>query len=198
MVEWVWTARGSHLQGSTTLNPAAAALAEVGASGQRKSSCRFVQGPSQVALEDQVWSNGLRKDMFPKSDFILVFTSLDHERLLKVKTALVEKEGAETVTAKGKGRVLHLGGYLTLDEIPREIEDPRKATKEPKVTRADWNWKAAQIKLAVKEFLKQEMQWKPPVQKLLEKRLDAEVLLNADQNVKMKGDGLERLKKPTG
>ncbi|KAB5555031.1 hypothetical protein GE09DRAFT_147742 [Coniochaeta sp. 2T2.1] len=119
-------------------------------------------------------SNGLQKDIFKKYDFILVFTSLDHERMLKIKSALIEKEGVGAVTAKGKGRVLHLGSYLTLDGIPREIDDPRKTAKEPKVTRADWNWKTAQIKLAVKEFLKQEMQWKPPPQKVLGEKLDAE------------------------
>lgn len=125
-------------------------------------------------------SIGIKKDMFKKYDFIIVFTSQDHENVLRVKSALVEKEGAKEVTAKGKGRILHLGSYLTLDGIPREIEDPRSVGKEPRVTRADWNWKAAQIKLAVKEFLKQEMQWKQPPQKALEQRLDSLVLLKQD------------------
>jgi protein-tyrosine-phosphatase len=118
-------------------------------------------------------SNGIKKDIFKKYDFILVFTSLDHERMLRIKNALTEKEGAKEVTARGKGRILHLGSYLTLDGIPREIEDPRKTGKEPKVTRADWNWKAAQIKVAVKEFLKREMQWKQPPQKAAEAKLDS-------------------------
>lgn len=121
-------------------------------------------------------SNGIKKDIFKKYDFILVFTSRDHEKMLKIKSALIEKEGAKEVTAKCKGRILHLGSYLTLDGIPREIEDPRKISKESTVTRADWNWKAAQIKLAIKEFLKQEMQWKQPT----EQKLDNLVLLNQD------------------
>ena len=125
-------------------------------------------------------SNGLKKDIFKKYDFILVFTSRDHDNLLKVKSALIEKDGAKEVTARGKGRILHLGSYLTLDGIPREIEDPRKTCKEPKVSRADWNWKAAQIKVAIKEFLKQEMQWKQPPQKTWEAKLDTVVLLKQD------------------
>jgi len=72
-----------------------------------------------------------------------------------------------------------LGSYLTLDGIPREIDDPSKVSKAP-VTRADWNWKAAQIKLAIKEFLKQEMQWKQTPQNPSEQKLDTVVLLKQD------------------
>ena len=125
-------------------------------------------------------SNGIKKDIFKKYDFILVFASRDHDNLLKVRSALIEKEGPQEVTARGKGRILHLGSYLTLDGIPREIEDPRTAGKEPRVTRADWNWKAAQIKVAIKEFLKQEVQWKQPPQKAWEAKLDTVVLLKQD------------------
>ncbi|KAH8911243.1 hypothetical protein BR93DRAFT_324895 [Coniochaeta sp. PMI_546] len=124
-------------------------------------------------------SNGIKKDLFKLYDFVLVFSSRDHENMLKVKSALIERDGAKEVTAKGKGRILHLGSYLTLDGIPREIDDPCKSSKAP-VTRADWNWKAAQIKLAIKEFLKQEMQWKQPAQKASETRLDNVVLLKQD------------------
>lgn len=125
-------------------------------------------------------SNGVKKDVFKKYDFVLVFTSQDHENMLKIKSTLAEKEGAEQVTARGKGRVVHLGSYLTLDGIPREIDDPRKTGKELRVTRADWNWKAAQIKLAIKEFLKQEMQWRQPPQRASERQLDTVVLLKQD------------------
>jgi protein-tyrosine-phosphatase len=124
-------------------------------------------------------SNGIKKDLFKVYDFVLVFSSRDHESMLKVKSALIEKEGAKEMTEKGKGRILHLGSYLTLDGIPREIDDPSKVSKAP-VTRADWNWKAAQIKLAIKEFLKQEMQWKQPPQRASEKQLDTVVLLKQD------------------
>lgn len=68
---------------------------------------------------------------------------------------------------------------MTLDGIPREIDDPSKVSKAP-VTRADWNWKAAQIKLAIKEFLKQEMQWKQTPQNPSEQKLDTVVLLKQD------------------
>jgi protein-tyrosine-phosphatase len=122
-------------------------------------------------------SNGIHKDMFMKYDFILVFTSRDHESVLKIKSTLIEKEGAKEVTARGKGRVLHLGSYLTLDGIPREIADAKQAGGSSKATRADWNWKVAQIKVAIKEFLKQEMQWKQPPQKASEAKLDTVVLL---------------------
>lgn len=108
-------------------------------------------------------SIGTKKDIFKTYDLILVFTSREYENLLKLRSALIEKEGKEATTARGKGRVLHLGSYLTLDGIPREIGDPNwKAGKRVKATRDDWNWKASQIKLALKAFLIQEMKWKQP------------------------------------
>lgn len=115
-------------------------------------------------------SIGVKKDIFKTYDLILVFTTRELDNMLKLKTALIEKEGKDAVTAKGKGRVLHLGSYLTLDGIPREIDDPKTKGKDAKVSRDDWNWKVAQIKLAVKEFLKQEMKWKAPAVKAVEKR----------------------------
>ncbi|OIW28757.1 hypothetical protein CONLIGDRAFT_577951 [Coniochaeta ligniaria NRRL 30616] len=140
-------------------------------------------------------SNGIKKDMFKVYDFILVFSSRDHESMLKVKSALIEKDGAKEVTATGKGRILHLGSYLTLDGIPREIDDPSKTSKAP-VTRADWNWKAAQIKLAIKEFLKQEMQWKQPPQKAAERQLDTVVLLKQDAKWSQQPPKVEEKKVP--
>jgi protein-tyrosine-phosphatase len=133
-------------------------------------------------IQDQMLkkkSIGVKRSIFKTYDFILVFTSREHETLLKLKTALVEKDGKEA-TARGKGRILHLGSYLTLDGIPREIEDPKSTVgKDAKVSRADWNWKVAQIRLAFKEFLKQELQWKmPPPRESGKKASDFTVVVN--------------------
>lgn len=142
-------------------------------------------------------SVGIRKDIFKKYDFILVFTSRDHENMLKMRSALIEKDGQDEVTARGKGRILHLGSYLTLDGIPREIKDARNLGTESKVTRADWNWKTAQVKLAVKEFLKQEMQWKQPPQKAEDRKLDASVILHKhDATGKQPGGKVEEKMAP--
>jgi protein-tyrosine-phosphatase len=111
-------------------------------------------------------SRGLTKDMFTKYDYIIVFTNREHDNVIKLKEALVRAYG-RSATARGKGRVLHLGGFLTLDGMPREITTPDKALDGTQ-SRDNWNWKTSQIKTAIKQFLKSEMKWNMPSQKALQ------------------------------
>ncbi|KAK1765199.1 hypothetical protein QBC33DRAFT_544892 [Phialemonium atrogriseum] len=105
-------------------------------------------------------SRGLQKDVFKKYDYIMVFTGREHDNMIRLRKALVAKEG-KGITQKGKGRIVHLGRYLTLDGIPREIVDAPK-DKDGRDSRENWNWKVSQVKIAIKGFLKQEMRWKQP------------------------------------
>ncbi|KAK1752030.1 hypothetical protein QBC47DRAFT_306527 [Echria macrotheca] len=105
-------------------------------------------------------SRGLTKDMFRRYDFVIVFTSREHDNATKLKEALRKKYG-DAAVARGKGRVLHLGAYLGSVGAPTEIILTKKM-KEKNDTREEWNAKAAQIKTAIKGFLKSEMKWVAP------------------------------------
>ena len=121
--------------------------------------------PYKKEIQDQIStrkSRGLPKTIFRTYDYIIVFTSREHDNMIKLRKSLIEREGKE-IAPKGKGRVLHLGHYLTLDGIPREIVDAPK-NKDGSDSRENWNWKVSQLKTAIKGFLKQEMQWSQPPQ----------------------------------
>ena len=49
---------------------------------------------------------------------------------------------------KGKGRILHLGAYLSKDGKPVEILDAPKE-KDGSFSRSNWNTKTSQIKVSV-------------------------------------------------
>jgi protein-tyrosine-phosphatase len=102
-------------------------------------------------------SRGLGQDLFSKYDFILVFTGREYENLLRLKKALIEKNG-KTAAPKGKGRILHLGSYLSKDGKTIEIVDAPK-DKNGKDSRANWNKTVANIKMSIKLFLKRELGW---------------------------------------
>lgn len=105
-------------------------------------------------------SRGLKQDLFSKFDFILVFTGREYENLLRLKKALIEKNG-NAAAPKGKGRILHLGSYLSKDGKTVEILDAQK-DKDGKDIRANWNKTVANIKLSIKPFLKRELGWVQP------------------------------------
>jgi hypothetical protein len=105
-------------------------------------------------------SKGLQKSVFKDYEFIIVLTAREHDNMIALRKALIAKDG-NGAAQKGKGRVLHLGRYLTLDGIPREIIDPPK-NQDGTASRNNWNWKVSQIKTAIKGFLKQEMKWNQP------------------------------------
>lgn len=123
--------------------------------------------PYKKTIQDEISarrSRGLSRNVFKTYDYIIVFTSREHDNMIKLRKALIMRDGKE-VAPKGKGRVLHLGHYLTLDGIPREIVEAPK-NKDGIDSRDNWNWKVSQMKTAIKGFLKQEMRWTQPPQNI--------------------------------
>ncbi|KAL1842115.1 hypothetical protein VTJ49DRAFT_5994 [Mycothermus thermophilus] len=118
-------------------------------------------------------SRGLSRDIFSYYDFITVFTLREHDNMVRLKAALRKEEQSSglgsrpvsdsgTVWHGGKGRVIQLGMYLARKKGElREIWGPRDTT-DPVKEREQWNQKVSEIKVALKEFLRQEMEWTPP------------------------------------
>lgn len=102
-------------------------------------------------------SRGITKTIFKTYDYILVFTDREEDNFIRLRKLLINNNGKDTVTAKRKGKVLHLGRYLTSDGARREIVAPKNDSD-----REQWNAKVAQIKTATKAFLKGELGWKQP------------------------------------
>lgn len=70
--------------------------------------------PFKRTIRDEVTtrrSRGLKKDMFSRFDFIIVFTRREHDNMIKLKEAL----GKKAAGPRGKGRVLQLGTFLSND-----------------------------------------------------------------------------------
>jgi protein-tyrosine-phosphatase len=106
-------------------------------------------------------SKGIKKDIFSKFDYILVFTRRELINLLAMKTAFTSLS-ENAVGPDEKGKVIHLGQYLTLGKTV-EILDAKK-DKDGNFSRENWNRTVAQIKTAFKGFLKEELGWtKPPL-----------------------------------
>jgi protein-tyrosine-phosphatase len=105
-------------------------------------------------------SRGISQRIFSEFDFVLVFTGREDENLKRLKKALVEKNG-QGAAPKGKGRVLHLGAYLGGNGKTVEIVDAPK-NKDGTDSKENWNKTTAQIKLAIKMFLKRELDWVQP------------------------------------
>lgn len=104
-------------------------------------------------------SRGIGKTMFKYYDFVIAFTNREYDNLMRLRKALIAREGRHAVTRGGKGRIIHLGTYVSGAQKgrPREILAPSGDG-----TREEWNARVGQIKTAVKGFLKQEMGWKQP------------------------------------
>jgi len=109
---------------------------------------------------DKRRSRGVRRNIFAEFDYIIVFTAREHDNMIALRKALIAKDG-KAAAPKGKGRVIHLGRYLTMDGVPREIIDPPK-NQDGSDIRANWNFKISQIKMAIKGFLREETRWTAP------------------------------------
>jgi hypothetical protein len=101
-------------------------------------------------------SKGLRKDMFSKFDYVLVFTRREFINLLIVKTAFLPLS-ENTAKRDEKGKIVHLAQYLTVGKIV-EICDPKNG-KNGKLSRENWDSFVPQIKTAFRGFLKEELGW---------------------------------------
>ncbi|KAK4647323.1 uncharacterized protein QC761_124430 [Podospora bellae-mahoneyi] len=115
--------------------------------------------PFKNAIKSQISTRpsvGLTKDVFEKYDYIIVFTKREHDNMVKLKEAVTAM-----TKERQRARVLHLGVYLG-----GEIVYPTLAKGAGEVieqtNRHEWNKKVAQIKTALKEFLRQEMRWQMP------------------------------------
>jgi hypothetical protein len=111
-------------------------------------------------------SRGMPKDVFAKFDFVFVFTIREHDNMVKLKEALLKKEGPGAVP-RCKGRVLQLGTYLAqkrgqVREILNPVEAGSVKSGDLKKHREAWNQQVSEIRTALKAFLKQEMRWTPP------------------------------------
>lgn len=116
--------------------------------------------PYKKAVKQEIESKrsrGVSKTIFKWYDYILVFTDRDEDNMIRLRKALVDSHGKDTVTAGRKGKVMHLGRYLNSNGNRKEIVAPKND-----VDREEWNAKVGQIKTAVKAFLKQELDWKQP------------------------------------
>lgn len=102
-------------------------------------------------------SRGISKTIFKTYDYILVFTDREEDNLIRLRKLLISNNGRDDVMAKRKGKVMHLGRYLTSDGARREIVAPKNDGD-----REQWNAKVAQIKTSIKAFLKGELGWKQP------------------------------------
>lgn len=107
-------------------------------------------------------ARGLARTMFKTYDYVAAFTDREYDNLIRLRAALVERDGAQAaVGGGGKGRVVHLGSYIRHHykpgERPQEILVPKDVDD-----RAQWNVKVGQLKIAIKCFLKREMGWERP------------------------------------
>ncbi|KLU84638.1 hypothetical protein MAPG_03678 [Magnaporthiopsis poae ATCC 64411] len=97
-------------------------------------------------------SVGMRREFFRKFDYIVCFTRREHENLLRLREAIVAKNGAEG-WPKDKGKVLHLGAYLSEDGKPAQTIS--QATND----RSTWPATISRLKTALEIFLVKELKW---------------------------------------
>jgi hypothetical protein len=115
------------------------------------------------ALRDEVAARparGLRRDVFRAYDYIVVFTSREHDNMLQLRAAMAGGAGAGG-EHRSRARIVHLGRYVQPDGVVREIVYPPK-DKDGKHQRGRWNQKVAELKMAIRRFLQREMDWVPP------------------------------------
>lgn len=123
----------------------------------------FIPGGFKEKLHQQARkakSKGIRRKMFKEYDYIIVFTRREHNNMVKLRKALVLADGVDALV-KGKGRVMHLGQYLSSNGDTKEIANaPKNDQGEP--SRENWDKKVLDLKIAIKRFLNAELSWKQP------------------------------------
>lgn len=91
-------------------------------------------------------SRGINDTIFSIYDFILVFTQQEFTGLLALKKALIAAKGEE-IAPQDKGRIVHLGAYISKDGNPISITDAKRGPDGEHV-RAEWNKTTSQIKVS--------------------------------------------------
>ncbi|KAI1265991.1 hypothetical protein F5Y18DRAFT_384195 [Xylariaceae sp. FL1019] len=103
-------------------------------------------------------SRGITKNIF-KVDYVLVFTRREYKNLALLRKTLLSLYGT-TVVPEGKGMIVNLGHYLGQGK-KREILDAKKE-EHNNFSRENWLVTISDIKMAIKAFLKQELDWIQP------------------------------------
>ncbi|KAK4096999.1 hypothetical protein N658DRAFT_489529 [Parathielavia hyrcaniae] len=107
-------------------------------------------------------SRGMTKDMCSRFDYIITFTIREHDNVIKLREAVRKEAESRGGLPPGKAAVLQLGTYLeSKRNVIREVLHPDKVSDAAE-HREKWNRKVAEIKLALKTFLKRELDWKQP------------------------------------
>lgn len=70
----------------------------------------------------------------------------DFTHLLALRRALIAAKG-DAVAPKGKGRIVHLGAYISKDGSPVSIPDAKKG-EDGQHVRGEWNKTTSQIKVS--------------------------------------------------
>lgn len=97
-------------------------------------------------------SVGMRREFFRDFDYIVCFTQREYENLMWLRGAVMAKSGTGA-WPEGKGRILHLGMYLS------EGSTPARAISQPKNDRGAWKATISKLKTALEGFLVKELQW---------------------------------------
>ena len=74
--------------------------------------------------------------------------------MLRFKKILIDKRGKQIAT-KGKGRIMHLGSFLSKKGKPVEIVDAPK-NKDGSFDRSNWNKTTGEIKVVISS---QDLHW---------------------------------------
>ncbi|TKX22480.1 hypothetical protein C1H76_5262 [Elsinoe australis] len=103
-------------------------------------------------------SRGPELSLFKDYDYILIFTRFMDTNLVRLRQQLI-KEGGQSVAPKGKGQIKLLGEYGNAKQAaiyhPNKLPDPKEDIEK-------WKKTVSVIKIAYKNFLKQELGWKQP------------------------------------
>lgn len=123
----------------------------------------FIPPDSKAEIYNQVQCSrkrGLTRDIFRAYDFIIVFGRATHNNMLLIRKALVTASG-QGILGRGKGRIVHLGQYLSSCGDTKDIGEPERS-KEGRSVRENWDQKVVEMEFAVKSFLTAELGWKQP------------------------------------
>jgi len=120
----------------------------------------FIPQSCKAQIYHQVFNgqkSGLTRNMFRTYDFIVVFSWKSHDFLLVLRNALVTTPGQSDL-GRGKGRIVHLGQYISFDAETKDIEEPARS-EEGRAIRENWDLKALELNHAVQAFLAAELGW---------------------------------------
>ncbi|KAI1352682.1 hypothetical protein F5Y01DRAFT_313627 [Xylaria sp. FL0043] len=120
---------------------------------------KYLNYPNGAQVKDAMMaqrSRGITKNIF-KVDYNLAFAWQEYNCLLQLRKTLLGLYGTSTVP-EGKGQIVHLGQYLAQGKKVEVLGG--MGDNSGNLSCENWNTPAGQVKTAVKEFLKKELNWK--------------------------------------